>query len=238
MFKQQYCSIKCRGLDNRGINNYCWKNIEKKFCKFCNKELTRNQIMRNNIFCSHLCYSKNKLKKLPIKYCPVCKKKLTRQKVMDNQICCSWECRNKFFIGDKTYCWNNNIEEKTCFICGGKTRRTSKKSVKLCSNECRKKYQVGKNNPNYKNGLSKEPYGSEFNDELKGIIRKRDGYRCGICNISEDKFYNKLTIHHIDYDKKNNNPKNLITTCATCNSHLNANREYWKLKLMGENNDL
>ena len=39
----------------------------------------------------------------------------------------------------------------------------------------------------------------------------------------------KLCIHHIDYDKKNNNPENLITLCNSCHTKTNIkNRDYWK----------
>jgi hypothetical protein len=38
---------------------------------------------------------------------------------------------------------------------------------------------------------------------------------------------NALPVHHIDYDKKNNDERNLITLCISCHSKTNANREYW-----------
>jgi 5-methylcytosine-specific restriction endonuclease McrA len=36
------------------------------------------------------------------------------------------------------------------------------------------------------------------------------------------------TVHHIDYDKKNSNPKNLITLCVSCNFKVNFERSYWE----------
>lgn len=33
--------------------------------------------------------------------------------------------------------------------------------------------------------------------------------------------------NHIDYNKKNCNPKNLITLCRKCHSKTNSNRDYW-----------
>jgi len=38
----------------------------------------------------------------------------------------------------------------------------------------------------------------------------------------------RLCIHHIDYDKNNCNPNNLITLCFSCNSRANKNRDKWK----------
>lgn len=44
-------------------------------------------------------------------------------------------------------------------------------------------------------------------------------------------FIKQLTEHHIDYNKKNCHPKNLLTTCVACNSKLNFEREYWTNEL-------
>jgi len=37
----------------------------------------------------------------------------------------------------------------------------------------------------------------------------------------------KLMGHHIDYNKKNCDPSNIITVCGSCNSRANKDREYW-----------
>ena len=92
---------------------------------------------------------------------------------------------------------------------------------KFCSQKCYGLSKRGKNNWNWKGGIGKEPYPFNFNEELKELIRKRDGYICQLCNN-----YGK-DVHHIDYDKKNCNPTNLICLCNKCNSKVNANREYW-----------
>ena len=36
-----------------------------------------------------------------------------------------------------------------------------------------------------------------------------------------------LHIHHIDYDKLNCKPENLITLCHSCHAKSNYNRDYW-----------
>lgn len=82
--------------------------------------------------------------------------------------------------------------------------------------------------PNWRGGLSFEPYGIEFNLKLKEIIRSRDGYRCRHCGITEEDSKRKLVVHHIDYDKKNNLERNLISLCNTCHSKTNYNRDFWR----------
>ncbi len=37
-----------------------------------------------------------------------------------------------------------------------------------------------------------------------------------------------LEVHHIDYNKQNNNINNLITLCHPCNVRANFNRNYWQ----------
>ena len=96
--------------------------------------------------------------------------------------------------------------------------------------ELRKKYSKilsGKNNPNYKDGLSREPYPMQFNEKLKEKIRDRDNYKCQLCDCSEIENNRKLDIHHIDYDKQNINPENLISLCNKCNAKVNGNRDYY-----------
>ena len=99
------------------------------------------------------------------------------------------------------------------------------------SEEIRKKMseaRKGKRNHCWQGGISFEPYGLEFNEDLKETIRNRDRRKCQICEKTELENGKKLSIHHIDYCKKNNNPNNLITLCRNCHQKTNFNREYWK----------
>lgn len=81
--------------------------------------------------------------------------------------------------------------------------------------------QVGEKGSNWKGGISFEPYSIDWTEILKKSIRERDHYICQLCNRDGN------TIHHIDYDKKNCNPANLINLCKFCNSKVNFKREYW-----------
>jgi hypothetical protein len=83
----------------------------------------------------------------------------------------------------------------------------------------------GKNHFNWQGGKSFEPYTVDWTQTLKRSIRERDGYVCQICGASqEDKVF---SVHHIDYNKKNCNPENLITLCRGCHTKTNYNRNKW-----------
>ena len=80
----------------------------------------------------------------------------------------------------------------------------------------------------WKNGISYEPYGIEFNEINNQQIRVRDDYRCQECFRHQRELSRRLSVHHIDYDKKNNISENLISLCRGCHASTNIEREYWK----------
>lgn len=84
----------------------------------------------------------------------------------------------------------------------------------------------------WQGGISFEDYPQEFNKQLKEQIRERDGYICQVCFVPQDelndKYKHKLNVHHIDYNKKNCNPDNLISLCDNCHAKTNTNREQWQ----------
>ena len=79
----------------------------------------------------------------------------------------------------------------------------------------------------WKGGISREPYSFEFNIQLKNLIKQRDNYICQLCGIPEIECRRGLCVHHIDYNKKNTLPLNLISLCHSCNAIVNWDRDYW-----------
>ena len=114
-----------------------------------------------------------------------------------------------------------------------------KKGTKL-SEETRKRMSLarigkygGDKSPGWRGGKSFESYGLEFNNSLREQIRIRDNLRCQECFRHQDELRTetnrpyKLNVHHIDYDKKNNNQNNLISLCRNCHMQTNFNRDDW-----------
>jgi hypothetical protein len=74
-----------------------------------------------------------------------------------------------------------------------------------------------------------DTYGSEWTTTLKRGIRERDNYTCQLCSAQQKE--KAFAVHHIDYNKKNCNPTNLITLCHNCHGKTNGNRGKYKKRL-------
>lgn len=99
------------------------------------------------------------------------------------------------------------------------------KGIVKAWNKGLKGYNSGEKNNMWKGGISKYPYPTDWTETLRRSIRERDNYVCQICSKQQgDKAHQ---VHHIDYDKNNCNPDNLITLCVSCHAKTNSNREYW-----------
>lgn len=84
----------------------------------------------------------------------------------------------------------------------------------------------GSGNCNWGGGLTTDPYCDAWKDkDYKYSVRERDGHRClnpyCISDHPED-----LNIHHINYNKQDCHPKNLITVCRSCNAKANTDRDW------------
>ena len=94
--------------------------------------------------------------------------------------------------------------------------------------ESHKGKHIKEKNNAWLGGISFEPYGLEFDDNLREVIRNRDRRKCMLCGKTELENNIKLDIHHIDYNKKNNNPNNLISLCRKCHIKTNYGRDKWR----------
>lgn len=103
-----------------------------------------------------------------------------------------------------------------------------------CHDEWRQKNYFGDKCSNWQGGKSFEEYCSEWQDsEYKADIRKRDKGMC--LNLECPEFSSphywmpeKINIHHVNYNKKDCRPKNLISLCHRCNPRANFNRGKWQ----------
>jgi len=124
----------------------------------------------------------------------------------------------------------------------GEKNKISLKGKKLSESSIKKRYETrlkrgwyknrnetlkrirGQNSKLWLGGERRKDYGTEFNNELKREIIKRDKNICQICGLLLD---GNIHIHHVDYDKKNNIIGNMLSLCNSCHSKTNYNRRYW-----------
>ncbi len=174
----------------------------------------------------------------------------------DTKKFCSYKCKSISMIDTKQS--KIQVAKKTkhprtfiCKICGKKINNSrGQKLIKFCSQKCHaismkgnsfgfKKGRIPWNNglPGrsgkecnfWQGGIYKNPYPVDWTETLRRSIRERDRYICQICGKPQgDKTHH---IHHIDYNKENCNPKNLITLCCNCHMKTNSNRKKWKYSL-------
>ena len=186
---------------------------------------------------STICYwmDKFKLKRRKVKIKKICKqcgKKFERNpriiRAVIKENFCTQQCHAQYM--DKKI----NIK---CDNCGNEFKR-SKSQIRgnhnFCNRQCfcqwLSKNIRGENHPNWQGGLSFESHGIEFNNLLRKDIRQRDDFSCQVCSVVENG--KPHDVHHIDYDKRNNDPGNLITLCHSCHSKTNFNRQYWQNHFM------
>lgn len=89
----------------------------------------------------------------------------------------------------------------------------------------------GPNNPAWKGGVADWDYSYDWKALCK-CIKDRDGWTCQLCSKRQSDDRSKaLHVHHIDENKLNNHPHNLITLCTKCHHPIHGKHEI-RLKLV------
>lgn len=113
---------------------------------------------------------------------------------------------------------------------------------KKMSDEQKKKLSIshmgllsGEKHPAWRGGISFEPYCPKFNDTFKEFIRDKFGRVCFLCQTTEEENEQRLSVHHVNYDKSclcNDVECEFVPLCKSCHTRTNANREYWESFIM------
>lgn len=104
--------------------------------------------------------------------------------------------------------------------------------------EVRKKISeshMGELAPNWKGGISFEPYCPKFNKKFKNEIRERFEFKCYLCGVHENTNSRCLGIHHIDYNKNsicNGHDWAFVPLCSKCHGITGHNRWHWFNRLI------
>jgi hypothetical protein len=212
-------------------------------CQYCNKKISHSSFEYGNKGCCS-CSAKNRFKnpknhprfktgKNCIQhYCIICHKKISNNTKYEKcRHCCRSNKLSPTFNkkGKLHPAWKGG--KSKCIDCGKQLNDYRNKRCRNCDSLYRSNKYNGKNHWNYINGLGYLPYSKTFTLHLKNSIRKRDNYTCQLCKMDNKEYlkkYNReIEIHHIDYNKYNDDKRNLITLCKQCNIKANYNRDYW-----------
>lgn len=164
------------------------------------------------------------------KVCSVCGKKYQVKRVNAASRFCSLQCVGISQRGKPVSREPTRVLKKCC-VCGTPFyvfrchEKRKKCCSKACSNNMRSSQMKGEGNPNWSGGLSRLPYPWDFRETSREVI-ERDGFICQ--NPSCDGSDERLTTHHINYDKQDCRQENLICLCSSCNSKANFGRSEWQ----------
>ena len=249
--KKRPCDIK------NSNHHFCSQECDQKYrittqievkCEWCEKTIKIQPCKMKRLyhFCNHKCRgkwdSKNRTNENANSWkgggievdCDFCGKKIKKYLYWikhHKHHFCNNKCRGKWFSqflsGENSPNW---IRAGVKCDCCGKIVKKIPANIKgykhhFCNKKCRGEFFKGENNPCWCDGRSNEPYPLYFDDNLKEQIRRRDHYVCQECGDKSNG--RKLDVHHIDYDKFNSVPSNLITLCNPCNLKANYNRDDW-----------
>lgn len=175
------------------------------YCSFCNK------IVRKRLDSGKICKSCGCIKNELIGEANKGKKRTEEQNKINSEI----------HLGKKHPLFGKNRSEETKY----KIRESNKGKKRTAEQKLNmSKSHIGKTGElasNWQNGKSFEIYPKEFNKALKQSILERDNYTCQCLDCIIENITD-LHIHHIDFNKQNNDPENLITLCNSCHAKTNG----------------
>ena len=207
----KYCSRVCAdtGWDEPCMN--CGKLVHRK--PFHAQKF-------ESVFCSRKCYGE------------WCSRKVERICAQCGQV---FETKlSEFEAGEGIYCSKKcynlaRSQKMTTLVCQHCGQRFERPVASINSNMYQGKYCSAKCM-----GLARRlpdsirsEYNHEFTEVLKEQIRARDNYTCQLCGAKQSDLSRKLDVHHIDYNKANCDPSNLVTLCRFCHPGTNYNRNWW-----------
>lgn len=207
-------------------NEWLRRNQVTVPCTLCGKPVTktRSMVQERNFCCREHQFEwrRNRLEVT----CDYCGKSLSRPpSLVRSTNFCDAQCRDAWESA-------NRRVELACDWCGMPIVRPKSRlewvGHHFCSKECtnlwRSQRYSGSGSPHWRGGTSRLPYGPDYTDDLRETIRLRDGHICAMCGSPAK------CVHHIDDDKFNNNPSNLITLCRSCHSSITRSRRESSLR--------
>ena len=199
-------------------------------CKKCGVDFVVPYGHRDRLYCSRSCQSKAIIRSdiRSRSNCVICEKEFLHY---GERIVCSRKCLADYMsvtrIGANNPMFRSERESRQCLACGDKfewNRGGMRKGTTrvFCSLACSHRVDLRGR------GLSghKPEYPREFR-KIREEIKRRDNRHCQLCG--EPECEEGHHIHHIDYDKQNCDPDNLIELCQRCHNGTHHGRAFWQI---------
>lgn len=119
-------------------------------------------------------------------------------------------------------------ETLSCATCGSPFEAIQSRvdERKYCSRQCYYDdldMPTGADHWSWKETPEHRPSGEEW-ERLRKQVRKRDGYQCRVCGVSESDLDRQLDVHHLERVRDsddprhavNTDPDNLVSVCRSC----------------------
>jgi len=108
----------------------------------------------------------------------------------------------------------------TCQECGNPKTKNDRELCLSCAGVKRMTELYG--------DLTYHEYSRGWNEKYREKIRERDGRKCVLCGKTEKGNGRRLDVHHLDYDRRNIDPENLLVLCQHHHGKTNWNRPFWQ----------
>lgn len=227
-------------------NAMCKSNIHN--CFRCGKEVNRvlgkkrNGEKADRIFCSRPCYDEQRKDDWRAKgfNCKTCGKRVEKPQQAGARKFCSMQCRKnlniKACVTECKVCKTVFSAIKWRYENGEAKYYTKDKTRKTCSTGCHHMFyrideerkrkigesEKGSKHHNWQGGGKRRGYRGANWLEIAEKARKRAGYKCEHCGITQDECGRKLDVNHIEpfHQSKNkshaNRLSNLEALCKSC----------------------
>lgn len=128
-------------------------------------------------------------------------------------------------------CIDGHFSDDTRQKLSDKSKNHTRNRGRSLSEEHKRKLCIafsGENNPQWRGGISYDPYCFKFTDRLKEEVRDRFNRLCVICSKTEEENGRKLDVHHIDFNKNQGCDDvdwKLVPLCQSCHGWTTRNRD-------------
>lgn len=128
-------------------------------------------------------------------------------------------------------CIDGHLSDDTRKKLSEKSKNHTRNRGRRLSDEHKRKLSIafsGEKNPQWRGGISYDPYCFKFTDRLKEEVRDRFNRLCVMCSKTEEENGRKLDVHHIDFNKNQGCDDvdwKLVPLCQSCHGWTTRNRD-------------